>query len=123
MEHKGALGLTGGTALLAVVATDAVGLPGVLPALFLVVASVGLVVPSGTAIAMAGHPSIAGTAAALLGVAQYATGAALAPLVGLAGRGSAMPMAAVIFGCGLGAAAGWLLLVRPAVQRATADRV
>jgi len=117
-----ALGLVGGSALLAVIATGAVGLPGVLPALFIVVSSVGLVVPSATAIAMAGHPSIAGTAAALLGIAQYATGAALAPLVGLAGRGTAVPMAAVIFGCGLAAAAAWLLLVRPTVRRTTPDR-
>ena len=117
------LGLVGGSALLAVIATGAVGLPGVAPALFLVVSSVGLVVPSATAIAMAGQPSIAGTAAALLGVAQYATGAALAPLVGLAGRGTAIPMAVVIFGCGLAAAAAWLLLVRPAEQRAVRDRV
>ncbi len=117
-----ALGLVGGSALLAVIATGAVGLPGVLPALFIVVSSVGLVVPSATAIAMAGHPSIAGTAAALLGIAQYAIGAALAPLVGLAGRGTAVPMAAVIFGCGLAAAAAWLLLVRPAVRRTTPDR-
>jgi len=117
------LGLVGGSALLAVIATGAVGLPGVAPALFLVVSSVGLVVPSATAIAMAGQPSIAGTAAALLGVAQYATGAALAPLVGLAGRGTAIPMAVVIFGCGLAAAAAWLLLVRPAEQRAVPDRV
>ena len=107
------VGLTGGVALLVVVATGVAGLAGVLPALFLVVSCVGLVLPSATAIAMAGHPAIAGTAAALLGVAQYAMGAVSAPLVGLGGRETAVPMAAVICVCGAVALAAWALLVRP----------
>lgn len=105
-------GATGGAALLIIIATGAAGLVGVLPALFLVVASVGIVVPSGTAIALAGHPSTAGSAAALLGVAQYAIGALLAPLVGIAGQDSALPMAVVISACGVGAVAAFVALVR-----------
>jgi DHA1 family bicyclomycin/chloramphenicol resistance-like MFS transporter len=64
----------------------------VLPALFLVVSPVGLVGPNATALALADHPSIAGAASALLGVAQFLIGAVAAPLVGLAGTGSALPL-------------------------------
>ncbi|NLT05529.1 MAG: multidrug effflux MFS transporter [Solirubrobacterales bacterium] len=49
--------------------------------------------PNAIALGLAGHPTRAGAAAALMGLAQYAGGAALVPLVGLAGRGSALPMA------------------------------
>ncbi len=86
----------GGVALLVVVLTDVVGLPGVLPSLFLVVSMIGMVLPNATALALAGHPDDAGSAAGLLGVLQYAIGALCAPLVGVAGEGTAVPMAAVI---------------------------
>jgi DHA1 family bicyclomycin/chloramphenicol resistance-like MFS transporter len=59
------------------------------PALFLVVSPVGIVGPDATALALADHPSIASAASALLGVAQFLIGAVAAPLVGLAGTGSA----------------------------------
>ena len=45
----------GGLALLAVVA-GGIGLAGVLPSLFLVVASLGFVMPNATALALLGHP-------------------------------------------------------------------
>ncbi len=107
-------GAAGGVLLLFVVALGDIGLIGILPALFLVVASIGIVFPSGTAIALEGHPSTAGSASALLGLAQFAVGAVSAPLVGVAGKGTALPMAIVIVTCGLGAvAAYWLLVARP----------
>ncbi|GAA4214240.1 multidrug effflux MFS transporter [Actinocatenispora rupis] len=87
--------LVGGLALLAAVLLGA-GLPGVLPALFVVVASVGLVSPNAMALALARHGRIAGTASAVLGVLQYVVGAAIAPLVGVAGTRTAVPMAVVI---------------------------
>jgi MFS transporter, DHA1 family, multidrug resistance protein len=86
----------GGCALLVVVATDVVGLAGVVPCLFVVVACIGLVLPNATALAMADFPQDAGSAAGLLGVLQYAIGAAAAPLVGLAGDDTALPMGLVI---------------------------
>lgn len=85
----------GGIALLVVVLAHA-GLPGVLPALFVVVASNGLVLPNATALALAEHGSVAGSASALLGVSQFAVGAAAAPIVGIGGSGTALPMAVVI---------------------------
>ncbi len=72
------------------------GLPGVLLGLFLVVASVGLVFPNASALAMADHPDRAGSASALLGLCQFVFGALSAPLVGVAGTGTAVPMAIVI---------------------------
>ncbi|MCW2545168.1 MAG: bcr [Frankiales bacterium] len=78
---------TGGTALLISVLAGA-GLPAVLPSLFVVVISVGLTTPNATALALADHPDVAGSAAALLGLGQFAIGCVLAPLTGLAGETS-----------------------------------
>jgi DHA1 family bicyclomycin/chloramphenicol resistance-like MFS transporter len=85
----------GGTALLLVVIGH-IGLIGILPALFVVVASIGMVMPNATALALANYPRSAGSASALLGVLQFSIGAAAAPLVGIAGTGTALPMALVI---------------------------
>lgn len=85
----------GGVALPVVVLAGA-GLTAVLPALFVVVASVGLVMPNATALALSEHGTIAGSASALLGVLQYVVGAAIAPLVGVAGTDTAVPMALVM---------------------------
>jgi DHA1 family bicyclomycin/chloramphenicol resistance-like MFS transporter len=84
-----------GAALLAFVLAGA-GLPGVLPCLFVVVASIGLIVPNATALALEGYPHLAGSASALLGALQFLLGAAVAPLVGVAGGETAVPMAAMI---------------------------
>jgi DHA1 family bicyclomycin/chloramphenicol resistance-like MFS transporter len=92
-------GLVGGAAgsagLIASVAGHA-GLPGVLPALFVVVAYTGLINPNASALALADHASAAGSASALLGVAQFVIGAAAAPIVGAAGTHTAVPMTVVI---------------------------
>lgn len=90
----------GGTALLVIVIGQ-IGLIGMLPALFVVVASQGMVFPNATALALAEYPSMAGSASALLGVLQFAIGAAAAPLVGIAGTTTALPMAVVIAALGL----------------------
>ena len=42
--------------------------------------------PNATALALADHAEVAGTASALLGVVQFLIGALVAPLVGAAGR-------------------------------------
>jgi DHA1 family bicyclomycin/chloramphenicol resistance-like MFS transporter len=83
---------------LGVVAAVASGSPlwWLLPPLFLTVASVGVVLPNTTALALAEHADTAGSASAFLGVGQFLVGALAAPLVGLGGSGTALPMAAVI---------------------------
>ncbi|MCW3819380.1 multidrug effflux MFS transporter [Micromonospora sp. DR5-3] len=60
------------------------------------VGSLGMVTPNSTALALDAHARHAGTAAALLGSIQSVVGALAAPLVGLGGEGSAVPMAAVL---------------------------
>jgi DHA1 family bicyclomycin/chloramphenicol resistance-like MFS transporter len=106
----------GGFALLAV-AIAGTGLAGIVPALFVLVASFGVILPNATALALAAHARVAGSASGLIGIFQYAVGAAAAPLVGIAGEHSAYPMAIVI--AGLGAASVLALrLVRNVPLRA-----
>lgn len=83
---------TGATVLLLMIATGAFGLVGILAPLLIVVAGLGLVLPNTAALALAGHSRIAGTASAMLGLLQYAIGAFAAPLVGLRGTSTAVPM-------------------------------
>jgi MFS transporter, DHA1 family, multidrug resistance protein len=101
----------GSTALLVAVLLNT-GLIGILPALFLVVASQGMVLPNATALALADYPSTAGSASALLGTLQFSIGAAIAPLVGVAGATTALPMAAVIATLGVSALITFSLLAR-----------
>ncbi|MEU7897945.1 multidrug effflux MFS transporter [Nonomuraea sp. NPDC049152] len=90
------LSLAGGV-LLVVAATMDLGLTGVVAALFVIMCGAGLVLPGTGALALAGQPQqVAGSASALLGVLQFAFGAVAAPLVGLAGSGTAVPMAVVM---------------------------
>lgn len=84
----------GGLGLLAATLTHA-GLIAVLPALFCVVAGMGLIFPNATTLALTNHGATAGSASALLGLGQFASGAAVAPLVGL-GRDASLSMAVVI---------------------------
>jgi DHA1 family bicyclomycin/chloramphenicol resistance-like MFS transporter len=85
----------GGFALLAVVVAG-IGLAGIVPSLFALVASLGFILPNASALALAGHRRVAGSASGLIGIFQYAVGAVAAPLVGVAGTDSAYPMAIVI---------------------------
>src|SRR6266567_2850538 len=52
---------TGGVALLSVVTIGGIGLVGILPSLFVVVSSLGFVMPNATALALSDHPRIAGS--------------------------------------------------------------
>ncbi len=96
-------GTTAGVALLVVVLAGGIGLPGILPCLFVCVSSVGLVIPNATALALTDYPHAAGSAAAVLGTAQFVFGGAAAPLVGVAGRETAVPMALMMALFGVGA--------------------
>jgi MFS transporter, DHA1 family, multidrug resistance protein len=87
--------MTGTAVLLASALLDA-GLAGILAGLVVTVIGVGLVLPSATTLTLADHPEHAGSASALLGTAQFLVGAGVAPLVGLAGSRSAVPMASAM---------------------------
>jgi DHA1 family bicyclomycin/chloramphenicol resistance-like MFS transporter len=108
-----AFAATAGLALVAASAID-LGLAGVLVPLFCVISCVGLVFPTATSLALANHPEVAGTASGLLGVLQFLLGAATAPLVGLAGTDTALPMASVIATLALAALLAFRVMTSPA---------
>jgi MFS transporter, DHA1 family, multidrug resistance protein len=62
------------------------GLLGFVAPVWAILAAMGLVIPNAPAVALSRHPEAAGTAAALLGAAQFGLGAAIAPLVGVLGN-------------------------------------
>jgi MFS transporter, DHA1 family, multidrug resistance protein len=61
-------------------------LPGFVLPVWAILAATGLVIPNAPAVALSRHHDAAGTAAALLGAAQFGLGAAVAPLVGVVGN-------------------------------------
>jgi DHA1 family bicyclomycin/chloramphenicol resistance-like MFS transporter len=54
------------------------------------------VLPNASALALADHPTIAGSAAGVIGVFQYLLGAIAAPIAGAGGSQTAWPMAGAI---------------------------
>jgi DHA1 family bicyclomycin/chloramphenicol resistance-like MFS transporter len=92
------LSLTAVVALLVVALNGQGGLVGLMIPLFFLVASAGLSFPNAPAIALNRHGESAGTAAAVLGAAQFMIGGAVAPLVGALADGTPVPMAAVMVG-------------------------
>jgi DHA1 family bicyclomycin/chloramphenicol resistance-like MFS transporter len=89
--------------LLVVVSVGGLSVWAVLAPMFVIVSSLAFVLPNATALALADHPAVAGTASALLGVIQFLIGAIAAPLVGVAGPGTAVPMGVVMAVLALGA--------------------
>jgi DHA1 family bicyclomycin/chloramphenicol resistance-like MFS transporter len=69
--------------------------------LFFYISSHGFILPNTTALAMAPHREVAGSASALLGTLQFVLGSASGALVGAFANGTAVPLAAVIAGCGV----------------------
>ena len=100
-----------GAALLIAVLSGA-GLAGVLASFFVITASLGLIAPNATTLALS-NTRTAGSASALLGVLQLSIGSVAAPLVGLGGTATAIPMAAVIAAFGLSTLVTFLVLCRP----------
>ena len=90
-------------ALLVVVSIGGLTVWAVLAPMFVIVSSLAFVLPNATALALADHGAVAGTASALLGVIQFLVGAIAAPLVGVAGPDSAVPMGIVMAVLALGA--------------------
>lgn len=109
----GVAGTAAGSVALLLFAAAGAGLWPILAALFATVTSVGLVLPNAPALALEHHGSNAGAAAALLGCTQFLLGGLAAPLVGIHGSTSAVPMAAVMAGLGIAASISSVALVRP----------
>lgn len=107
------LNLTGALTVLVIVNLLDLGLAGLVGGLFLVAVSNGLIGPNVTALALNDYPHMAGSASALLGLMSFAVGALVAPLVGVAGEDTAVPLSLVILACSLCAIAAFLGLTRP----------
>lgn len=105
-----------GLGLLLVALSKPLALWPLLIPLFGCIASLGILLPNASACAMAGQGKHAGSASALLGSVQFVIAASAATMVGVLHDGSAWPVAAVIFSCGV-LAVGFSLFTRR-VQRA-----
>src|SRR2546422_3401155 len=103
--------------ILLVILVGGLGLVALWPPLFVLVSSIGFIVPNATALALSRRPDAAGTGSALLGVIQSGVGAAGAPLVVVAGISSALPMASVIALSGTGAILAFTLTSAMATKR------
>jgi MFS transporter, DHA1 family, multidrug resistance protein len=115
------INLTGATALLVTVIT---GLPlgALIGALVIMVCAVGLIFPTANALAMADYPDLAGTASSLQGLSQFMFGAVAAPLVGIAGEHTALPLGIVTTTVSLCAMASFVGLVFPVVRVRVKDQ-
>ena len=87
------------------------GLPAFAGAMFLLLFSLGFVMANCVALALSRHPGRAGSASALIGVNQFLTGAAVAPLVGI-GAGGTLSMAVVVAVCVVAAVVVFLAVAR-----------
>jgi len=103
--------VVGGLGLLIMILLGA-GLVAILLALFVVVSSVGIVSTAGSSLAMENYGHSAGSASALLGLFSYVIGALVAPLVGLGGGNTALPMGIVIGVTEVGAILSYVMLRR-----------
>jgi len=86
----------------------------VLVSLFLLAGGVAVTSPPATTIALVEYPQIAGTASSLLGMVRFGFGGVAAPLVGIAGATSILPLGVVTVASLVLAALAFVFLVRPA---------
>jgi DHA1 family bicyclomycin/chloramphenicol resistance-like MFS transporter len=91
--------------MLAAAVTGFGGLTLILAPLWFLLFACGLTLPNTPALALSRHGEAAGTAAAMLGASQFVIGGAAAPIIGALGSDSAVPMAAVMTGAAVLAAA------------------
>ena len=95
--------MSAGLVLLVDAYTGFGGFAGILVPLWVFIACHGFTMPNTTALAMAPHGSVAGSASALMGTLQFVLGSAGGALIGALGSRTPVPFAAVIAGCGVGA--------------------
>ena len=89
--------------------------------LFALASGVAISSPPATTLALADWPRMAGTASSLLGMVRFGFGAISAPLVGVAGAGTVLPLGTVTTVCVVLAAAAFAGLgARPARGPVTA---
>lgn len=92
------LAIFGSGLMLIMIITEAGLIPFLIP-LFIAIASVGIVSTTSFSLAMQSQEKSAGSASALLGLLPFVLGALAAPLVGIAGNNTAIPMGVVMLVC------------------------
>ncbi|MBO0980921.1 multidrug effflux MFS transporter [Microbacterium sp. SD291] len=85
----------------------------VLAALFALAVGVAISSPPATTLALAEYPQIAGTASSLLGMVRFGFGGVAAPLVGVAGATSILPLGIVTVAATVLAAISFFTLIHP----------
>jgi DHA1 family bicyclomycin/chloramphenicol resistance-like MFS transporter len=117
------IALSGGIALLVANLTGFGGLAGFLVPIAVILSAAGLTVPNAPAIALSRHGEVAGTAAALLGAAQFLVAGSIAPLVGALDDGSGVPMASIMVGTtGVAATLFWFARRRLLAESGSVDQ-
>jgi DHA1 family bicyclomycin/chloramphenicol resistance-like MFS transporter len=80
---------------------------------FVLMTAQGLIGPNGGALASAAVPEHPGTGSALLGFVQWVAAGTIAPIAGLGGEHTAVPMAALMIACAGLSMIGLLVIARP----------
>jgi len=81
---------------------------------FVLMTAQGLIGPNGGALASAAVPEHPGTGSAVLGFVQWVAAGTIAPIAGLGGEHSAVPMAALMIAGAAASIIGLLVIARPA---------
>ena len=105
------LAATAAMILLLTAKTGLGGLAGIMIPVVIYVGCIGLTGPNSNALALSHFPKSAGTANAMAGAIRFGVGGISAAMVGVLHDGTALPMAAVMAGCGI-LSIGSLLLVK-----------
>ncbi|MFJ8541925.1 multidrug effflux MFS transporter [Streptomyces sp. NPDC093586] len=98
-----------------------VGLVPVAAALFVLMSAMGISLPNTQTLALMRVRHSAGSASALLGTSSFLIGAVASPLVGIAGKDTALPMAVVQLASAVLASVFFLGMCRPFAGRTTAE--
>ena len=113
-------------ATLTLLALVLAGVPAIWFAIPIVVAdaSLGLILGNASSLALGAVPQVVGTASAILGTVQFGLGAAVTPLVSIAGEDTAVPLAIIMSTCALLAGGAFLStrVWRPATALHPASR-
>ena len=88
---------------------------------FVLMTAQGLIGPNGGALASADVPDHPGTGSAVLGFVQWVAAGTIAPIAGLGGEHTAVPMAVLMIAGAAASMIGLLVLARPAPRAATPD--
>ncbi len=109
-----AVAVASGVALVLLTTVWDLGLAGFCAPLFVMMGSLGVLLPNTAAQALGlVEPQVAGTASALLGTGNFLVGAVVAPLSSLGGQPSAVLLALVVLVSGVLATVAYLALCRP----------